>query len=184
MFRPALFAACVSLLLTGCLPVFVPLSKNNEAMPDGLCGTWTGDKVEYVVSTKEGHYEIVRKSFEEKKTPDIVYLMSISKIGDGLYATVAMDLDKVQESWPEGVKKQLELNVWPQAWIFRVQLEGDTLKFLIYDDKLAPLPQDEEPGFPSPIAADRKALRDWLAKNGDKAFKEDSSFVYKRKAVN
>ena len=185
MFRLALFSACLSFLLVGCLPSFVPLSKKNEATPEGLTGVWLGEKFEYAVELNDDHYSIYGKSLNPKETPDVPYLMVVSKIGDKLYASVAFDYGKAEASWPKEIKNQLECNVYPQVWIFRLKLEGDTLKMLIYDDKVVSLPKDGDDGesFPSPIAADRKALREWISKNGAKAFKEHENFIYKRKTA-
>lgn len=186
MFKPALLAVCVSLLLTACLPVFVPLSLKNEATPQGLEGTWINDEAACAVSLdKANERYLIDRSSLDGKGPKLDYVMTVSKIGDELYASIAFDIEKAEKSWPADVKKQMELNVFPQFWLFRLLLEGDSLKLLVYDEKLASLPKDEEAGdsLPSPIAADRKALREWLAKNGAKAFKENDGFVYKRKAA-
>lgn len=185
MFKPALLAVCVSLLLTACLPSFVPLSKKNEATPAGLEGVWANDKFEYSVALKDDHYEVLGKCLSKDINAPFHYIMTIAKIEGRLYASVAFDYDKAEKDWPKEVQDQLSANVHPQVWSFQLVLEGDTLKLLVYEEDLAPMPNDDEDGdkMPSIIASHRKALREWLAKNGEKAFKEHEGFVYKRKAA-
>ena len=183
MFKSTLLFICLSLSLTACLPSFVPLSKKNEATPEGLTGTWFNKNAEYLVSLKEDHYEIEGKVIDQEIKAQTPYIMTVSKIGADLYATVIFNIRKAESSWSKEMKNQLELNVAPQAWIFRLQLEGDTLKLLIWDPQQAALPAGYDSDEPSPIMADRKVLREWIAANGDKAFKEDEGFVYKRRAA-
>ncbi len=183
MSKNLLLALLLPAILCGCLRSFVPLSDKNEATPEGLVGTWISEKAEYVVTLKQDRYEIEGKTLKDGKK-DGPYEMAVAKIGDSLYAQIVFDMDKAGKAWPEEVKRQVNtVVVQPVIWIFKLKLEGDSLKLLIHDDSsCASVFAEGEDKDVIPVALHSRAnLRAWLEKNGDKAFKEDKAFSFVRK---
>ena len=186
MFARILLVALLALPLCGCLPTAVPLSKKNEATPEGLVGAWKcirsseGDSI--VSLSKDGSYYEVRNANSQKQDEAIlVYKMVISKIANDLYATLFLDVSKSSNLWPKETSSIVDVDMIPRCWTFKLELNGDNLKLLVWDEKNAKIEPEKYDENVNILLLKSSEIRDLLAKDGAKAFKESEHFTFTRK---
>lgn len=186
MFRGLIAALSLS-LLCGCLPSLNPLSSRNDITPEGLEGVWTdNDRNTYLITLEKGGIYAVRQSPPDSSLSDepICWSMIVSKIGEELYVSVCLS-SQTYKRWPKEAKDYSTCYSIPYFCIFKLELKGDELSLLPYDDsdKAVPLPPklDGAGGRLEIFSASQQEMRDWVAKHSGEIFKKDGGPSFKRK---
>ncbi len=169
--------SCALLLvsLVSCIPSTRPISEKNETTDARLAGIWFLDDTKFDVRL-DGDVYLIKQTGKDR---EVDYRMTLSKIGNDVFASIGPGLDT------QALDKKYGGFVLPIYRLYRLDISDTEIKLLWANgenDKKIPVEgikvlQDEGKADFLIIEENESKMKEWLTKNRD-CFKGE--LVYRR----